>query len=435
MQRTVIWLFLIALAIRGIVATLQVVYGINRSLNFDLYLYGSFNPGLELYRDFYIYYVAQLADMTKGMIPYRDFGYSYPPLFLYSLLPFYSMGGSFLASIPVWLSDAATAPLVYLVARRFCTPKLSFAAGISYALSPFFLIYEGYLWYSSQPMTFFMVLSLYLLLIRRPLLSVAVFAICVLFKQELILLAPIYLVWYLRNYPTKTVFKALGIMGSIILAVSLPFILICPWQYLTAISYGVLAQSYPPELYSSASNTISQLANSATAPQSLSCDTISSTWRSLVCHYGAFTYTDAKLIPPWTVIFSGAFMDEIGVLFFVPMLGMTIYNLIRLRNDRSVLFLSCSVILTSFLAFFAIEIHFIYRYYLVPVYIFPLVSARTRHSMLFAIAVPLVSLVFPSGNVQLLFPLFDVLMVLLLNQKSTSSANMFMTRSGNITPS
>jgi hypothetical protein len=395
------------------------IYGINNALNFDTYLYGQFNPGLELYHDFQGYYVKQLADLSKGMIPYRDFAYSYPPLFLYSLYPFYVVGGSNAASIPIWFSDAATAPLIFLIANRFTTPKISFIAGLGYAISPFFLIYEGYLWYSSQPMTFFMVLSLYFLFTQKPLLSALAFAVCVLFKQELILLLPVFIIWFYKKYPRPILFKSLTIIGSIIVAVSLPFLLISPAHYITSMSYGLLDNSYSPSLYPSPSDTVAQLANSVSSPQSLHCNTISSTWRSLICNYGSFTYTDSKLIAPWTVIFSAGFMEQISLWLFFPTFGVTIYNLIRLRRDKVALNLSASLILSGFLAMFSIDVHSIYRYYLIAAYVFPLLSCRNRASICLAIGMPLLSLFFPSGSIQLLFPVLDVLGVLLLNQKSS----------------
>ena len=433
MRRTIISLFVIAVIVRAVIAIIQMEYGINDSVNLDLYLYGPFNPGLELYHDFYSYYVVQLAELAKGLIPYRDFSYSYPPLFLYCMYPFYLLGGPTSASIPIWVSDAATAPLIYLVARYFTNSRLSLLAGISYALSPFFLLYEGYLWFASQPMTFFMILSLYLLLTKRPMWSAVVFAISVLFKQELILLLPVYAIWYSKNYSKPVFLKSQLTIVGVLLAVSLPFILITPIPYITSVGYGLIPYFSTPISHPSTSTIVSQLANSASSSHSLVCNTISNTWRSLVCNYGNFTYTDAKLVPSWTVIFTAPFMDQLGILFFFPMLGVTIYNLIRLRHDETVLFLFGSVILTGFLAIFAIEIHSIYRYYLIPAYIFPLVSSRTRLSLTLAIGLPLLSLVFPSGNVQLLFPLFDVLLVLLFNQKSMSAANNIVMPNAKVT--
>lgn len=423
MRKTILWLFVIALSIRAVIAIIQMTYGISNALNFDEYLYGPFNPGLEIYHDFYGYYVAQLIDLGKGLIPYRDFAYSYPPLFLYTLYPFYVVGGTPTASVPIWVSDAATAPLIYLVASYFTNSRLSLIAGISYAVSPFFLLYEGYLWFASQPMTFFMILSIYLLLTRRPMWSSVAFAISVLFKQELIVLLPMYVIWYFKNYPKPVFLKSLLTVGGVLLGVSLPFLLISPVPYLTSVGYGQIPYFSTPISYPSAATTISQLANSVSTSYSLACNTISSTWRSQICIDGNLSYTLAKHIPPWTVIFSAPFLDQLGTWLFIPLLGATIYNLIRLRHDETTLFLFGSVILTSFIALFTVEIHTVYRYYIIPAYIFPLVCGRTRWSLTVAIALPLLSLLLPSGNVQLLFPLFDVLMVLLFNQKFISNPN------------
>lgn len=420
-EKTLLLLFATALSIRAVIAIIQMSYGINNGLNYDLYLYGPFNPGLEIFHDFSVYYVGQLMELGKGLIPYKDFAYSYPPLFLYSLYPFYLLGGPSAASIPIWLSDAATAPLVYLVARYFTNPRLSLIAGISYALSPFFLLYEGYLWFGSQPMTFFMLLSVYLLLTKRPMWSAAALSISILFKQELILLLPVYAIWYFKNYPKPVFLKSQLTIAGVLLTVSLPFLLITPVRYITLVGYGLIPYFSTPLLYPSTTTAVSQLANSVSASHSLICNTISSTWRSQICSYGNFSYTLTKHTPSWTVIFSWPFLNQLGIWLFLPMLVVTVYNLIRLRHDETALFLFGSVILTGFLAFFAIDIHTIYRYYLMPVYVFPLVSSRTRLSLVIAIVLPVLSLVFPSGNVQLLFPLFDVLLVLLLNQRSVSA--------------
>lgn len=420
MRKTILWIFVLALSVRAIIAILQMTYGINNGINLDQYLYGPFNPGFEIYHDFYYYYVTQLAELSKGLIPYTQIPtYAYPPLFLYSLYPFYLLGGSFSASIPIWLTDAATAPLVYLVARHFTSSKLSFIAGASYAISPFFLLYEGYLWFSSQPMTFFVILSFYLLIKKRPIWASAVFAIAVLFKQEVIFVFPIYLIWLYTRFGRPIFFRGLIITCSIILAVSVPFLLISPGLYLYVMSYGVIPSSVFASSHLSNSNTISQITSPLASSTSLSCSTISNTWRSLICNYGDLTYTDSKFVASWTTIFSASFMNLISTWIFVPLLAVTSYNFIRLRKDPSILLLSASLISTTMLALFSYQVHPIYRYYLLPVYVMPLVVSRSRLSMSLAITLPLVSLIFPSGFAQLLFPLLDCLTVVLFNQKST----------------
>src|SRR5487761_498050 len=106
MRKIILWLFVIALAARALVAYLQIAYGIYSQTDFNQQLYGMFTPGLELYHDFYAYYGTQLADLATGQLPYRDFAYSYPPLFLFTLYPLFVSFGVQAASIPILLTDA-----------------------------------------------------------------------------------------------------------------------------------------------------------------------------------------------------------------------------------------------------------------------------------------------------------------------------------------
>jgi hypothetical protein len=414
LRRTFLLIFAVALVSRASIAILQFVHGIDFGLNLDSYLYGSFNPGMEIYRDFYGYYLSQVVELSKGLIPYKQIIYTYPPLFLYTLYSFYALGGAFAASIPIWLSDAVTAPVIYLLARQFTSPKLSLIAGLSYAISPFFLLYEGYLWYSSQPMAFFIVLSLYFLFTNRPYWSAILFAIAVLFRQEIIFIFPIYIIWYLMHGPKQVLFRALAIASSIILVVSLPFLIITPKEYLYMVSYAIIPTVTAGSSHVS-NSMVSVLGNSV----SLTCNTISDTWRSQICNYGNLTYTDAKLLASWSTIFSAGFLNFISEWIFLPLFAATLYNLVRLRKDPGSLILFGALIMTGVLAVLTFEIHSIYRYYLIAVYILPLVISRTRTSMSIAVALPLLSLVFPSGFVQLLFPLLDCLLIVILNQKNS----------------
>ena len=197
--------------------------------------YGIFNPGFEIYHDFYAYYAIQLKDLSEGLLPYRDFAYSYPPLFLYTLYPFFSLGYAYLASIPILLSDALTSVLIYLIARQFGNPRIAFFAGLSYALSPFFLLYEGYLWFSSQPMTFFFLMSIYLLLSKRPIFSFAAFAFAILFKQEVMFVLPLYIILYLRDYRGNFL-RGFSTFCGILLVFSIPFLVLAPGAYVTSLS-------------------------------------------------------------------------------------------------------------------------------------------------------------------------------------------------------
>ncbi|HYB02914.1 MAG TPA: glycosyltransferase family 39 protein [Nitrososphaerales archaeon] len=427
MRKIILWLFAIALISRAIVAIIQIAYGISSELNYETYIYGYFNPGLEIYHDFYGYYVTQLIDLSKGMMPYKDFAYSYPPLFLYSLYPFFKLGGEYAASIPILLADAATSPLIYVIVRRFAGERISLAAGISYAISPFFLIYEGYLWFSSQPMTFFLLLAIYLLFNNKLFYSSAVLAIAILFKQEILFILPFYFMWCLKYYKRSDIEKGIIIIVATLGIVSLPFLLATPGGYVTSVSYATLDHSYIPPLSSVAISGNSTQTASSIGTQSLTCSLVSNTWRSSVCNYGSLTYTDFKSQLSWTVIFSWPFLNIISPFLALPLIGVSLYYTYVLRRaDKSFTILS-GLILLVFITIFDIEIHSIFRYYFIPVYALLLIATTDRYSLGISIGAPLVSLVLPSGAVQLLPPLIGMLAILFRDYwKSLPNNSIFL---------
>ena len=108
-RRTILAILAVAAAVRVVTSLLQIAYGIHPI------------PGLftvRVWDDFYFCYGGQLMSLSQGLLPYRDFAYSYTPLFLYLLYPFYAIGVTQAAAIPIVLTDAATAPLVYLIVRK-----------------------------------------------------------------------------------------------------------------------------------------------------------------------------------------------------------------------------------------------------------------------------------------------------------------------------
>jgi hypothetical protein len=427
MRRTILSLFGIALAIRALVAFLQVTYGISNEVNIDSYLYGPFNSGMEIYHDFYAYYVKQLVDLHAGLIPYKDFAYSYPPLFLYTLYPFFAFGGTLFASIPILISDAATSVVVLLVVGKISKSNIAIIAGLSYAFAPFFLLYEGYLWFSSQPMTFFLILSIYLLLTKRFILSSLMFAFAVLFKQEILLVLPIYFLWYLKNSP-RNVLKSSIIICAVLLAVSIPFLMVTSGGYISSLSYGYVGHTYVPPLYPSDVSTNGVAQNNPNSSAMLACSTISYTWRSLICNFGGFTYTDYKAVPNVNVLLSPSFLNTVSPWITISFLPLIFYYFARLRSQDSSYFLGMATSLTGFLVFFALTGHPMYRYYLVPVYALILLASTSRTVLVLSAIVPSVALIFPSGDIQLFLPAACELASFLLTFSSASKEkkNLFL---------
>ncbi len=384
------------------------------------------NPGLELYHDFYYYYVTQLAGLAKGLIPYKTLGYSYTPLFLFSLYPFFVLIGAQAASVPILLADAITAPLIFLIVERFSTRKIAIIAGGAYALSPFALLYEGYLWFSSQPMTFFIMLSMYFYFDKRPTYSAAALAIAVMFKQEARFIQPAYAIWYFKDFK-KEAYKGLITFCVIVLAVSLPFLIMAPNGYVAAVSYLPIGHPNIPPLYPASTNNRTGAPQSVlTASHPLICSSISNASQSLVCNYGNFTYTDVKSVPPWTVVFSAAFLNTISLLIAIPLFLLVPYFLFRFRRNNNTLLLSSAYSSVAFIAAFALTIHPIYRYYLLPVYVLLLSASANRNALLASISTPILSLFLPSGQVQLLPPLFGMIAILMFNRESDPIVSNFL---------
>lgn len=101
------------------------------------------SPTLEGVDDFDGLYVQQLVQLSHGLLPYRDFAYSYPPLFLLVLYPFYLIGGANFAAVPIVVSDAATAVVIFYFVDRFASKRLALLSGLAYSLSPFAPIMKG----------------------------------------------------------------------------------------------------------------------------------------------------------------------------------------------------------------------------------------------------------------------------------------------------
>ncbi|MDG6980843.1 MAG: hypothetical protein JRN51_06980, partial [Nitrososphaerota archaeon] len=310
MRRTVLAIFAIAASARAAVSILQIAYGIHSI------------PGLftvRVWDDFYYYYGGQLSSLSHGLLPYRDFAYSYTPLFLYLLYPFYAIGGIHAAAIPIVLADAATAPLVYLIVGKKAGGRAAALAGIGYALSPLMLFEEGYLWFSSQPVAFFMLLSIYLLYEDRLTLSWATFAVAFLVKQEAIFILPVYFLWGLRK-DRRAALKGVGIFALIFFAVSLPFLVLAPAKYIASISYSFLP------------NPVQRLAQATASTQA------------------SLTSVSTGALQTWTVTypnpilsFSINLVDWLSPLITIPLLILLLPALFISRHKDNVLELTSAI--------------------------------------------------------------------------------------------
>ena len=418
MRKTTLWLLGIALAVRAVIAFAQVRYGINPQINFDVYLYGGFNSGFEIFHDFYYYYLIQLANLSNGLLPYTGFAYSYTPLFLYILYPFYSGLSPQAAALPIIVADAMCSPLVYLSVKKIQGSKLATIAGLVYAIFPISLLYEGYIWFSSQPMTFFILLSVVFLLYEKPQYSSLALAIAVMFKQEALFVLPAFLIWYAKDY-RKDMIKIVGIFLLVVLAISSPFRLISPNNYITAVSYGTIGNAHIPPLDPGYKTTT----NPPIQTHALSCSNIGEMVTTLVCNYGSLTYTETKA--PFSVLelFSAGFLNLISFWVAIPMLALASFFLYTIRKEKSAFLIAGALSSLVFLSIFSFGIHAIYRYYLIPDYLLLLVACPNRKSILITLIVSSLSLFLPSGPFQFI-PILIVMLAILLSHQDIAKQSV-----------
>jgi len=397
MRSPLIWLFLLSLATRAGLAVAQIAYGIQPNPF----------PTLTLWNDFYYYYVNQLSELAKGLLPYRDFAYSYTPLFLYGLYPFYLAGGQYAASIPIIVADSATALVIYLIVKEWAADDTAILAGIGYCILPLALIYEGYLWLSSQPMTLFMMLGAYLAAKDRQLSSAVSIGIAGLFKQEALFILPAYVLFQTRKIGTK-LWKAVALLAGTLLLGSLPFLILAPQQYLSEVSFGLASfgAPYSPLNPAAVGSTVS-----LSGPPSTSTNFATITLTLIGTHVGC---TYSYMTPPNLLLsFTMTFLDKLGQWVLLPLLllvGVSLYA--NARRSSIIQETTSAYSIIAFLTLFSYIFAPAHRYYLVPVYALILASSRNKKSVIAGIALATISLLTPAGMFQLVLASLAILSVI-----------------------
>ncbi len=181
------------------------------------------------YRDLYLLDLVQPFLHGHNIYYLGTIVYNYPPLFLYVLGAFaYLVNLVWFPAVSLILFDILTVIPFYLVAKEFVfagDAKLAFAASMVWALNPINLFYNDLMWLNPPYFTFFLMLSLYLLLKRRWLFSSLSLAVSTGFKQISIIFFPIVLIfiWKATGFSKKLLYYALAYVGALIL-ISTPYI-------------------------------------------------------------------------------------------------------------------------------------------------------------------------------------------------------------------
>ena len=349
-------------------------------------------------------YLGDLGFIAKGYLPYRDFPFNYGPLYLYSMLPFYEISPA-LAFIPSLLADTLTAAIIYQAIKSANHGRVAIFMGLSYAVSPFILINEGYLWLSSQPVTSFAVLSVFLATKERYRESLLCLSFAVLFKQEALFLLPAIMVldWSRRKW---TAFADLGIGLGVVAAFLAPFLVLAPVSTIYSLMYGPFINLGTVEP--------SRLANAFQPASSL---LTSQAYCNLTTIPGVFTGQFCGTIFN-TQAFAQALLqgriESLASMLEFPLFAIFCFGLISIRRSSNFLPLACSLLSIGGLLAYSRYVHPVFAYYLVPVYALLLLSARHRgESIVACIAVFLASFL-PEGPFALILPLCSVFAIVAL---------------------
>jgi Gpi18-like mannosyltransferase len=136
------------------------------------------------------------------------------------------------------LFDTATALLIFAFVRKRLDFKIALLATALYAFNPA-VIFNAAVWGQYDAIyTFFLVLSLMLVLASRPKLSAVAFTIGLLTKPQSIALAPLIVFLIFKKYGWRRLLTSLLVAAATIFAVIIPFEWSNPIAFLTNIYFG-----------------------------------------------------------------------------------------------------------------------------------------------------------------------------------------------------
>ena len=284
--------------------------------------------------------------------------------------------------------------MVFLLVQKHASSRIAFVAGLGYALSPLALFEVGYLWLSSQPMAFLMLLAIYLLKEDRPVLAWATLAVATLVKQESVFLLPVF---FLKGITIdwRKLSKPVALFALITFAVSIPFLILSWTNYLSSVSYGL----FPIE-----ATKVSNATTSASVTPTL-------TWETLT-----ITYPNPPLAA--TISFIGWLSPSASVVLLVLLIPALYVSRHKSNFDE----LASSYTTVFFLFLFSSLVHIVLRYYLIPSWAFLYASARTRLASVISIVGGAMTMLSPQGAFQLVLPLATILAVIALTDGGNESS-------------
>ncbi len=170
------------------------------------------------------YHARAAVTIIHGGLLYRDVPYTYPPLYAYTeALAIEIFGNTNLGwKATAQIYDLGSIILIYLIVSHISNKKNALIAAALYGISPLpFFATSSFISFDSTA-AFWMLTSLWLLLLKKPLPSAIALGIGTAYKYFPLLLIPAVLI-YLSNKRQKTAY-ILAAIGTVTL-IQLPFIL------------------------------------------------------------------------------------------------------------------------------------------------------------------------------------------------------------------
>jgi dolichyl-phosphate-mannose-protein mannosyltransferase len=190
------------------------------------------NPGFE--NDLNTYESWFNTAATYGPRPFYNIvnWVDYPPFNVYifwifgSVAKNLSLFGSnlmrYIIKLPPNIFDLATSTLIFIFARKHTNLKMALTATALYSFNPA-IIFDAAVWGQFDPIyTFFLILSLLLILESKPELAAAAFMLGILTKPQSIALAPLMIFLIFRKHNWRRLITSIGAATVTVLVVILP---------------------------------------------------------------------------------------------------------------------------------------------------------------------------------------------------------------------
>ncbi len=239
-------IFLLGVAIMGVLSTRTELTACGTTSPGSIQIYSAPFGDVEAYTDYRDLYLRCLVNpFLDGKSAYNlPIVYNYPPLFLYLISGFAVLNYIWSSALPLVFFDAITVIPLYLIAKEFLfkgNSKLAFAVSLIWIFNPINLFYNDLMWLNPAPTTFFVVLSIYLLLKKEWAFSSISLAVATGLKQTAVLLFPIFLIWMMRSADSsrRKILAYIVLFISILVIISTPYIFQNPQLYFWALQLPI----------------------------------------------------------------------------------------------------------------------------------------------------------------------------------------------------